>query len=255
MARQIARDSCQAPKSPPKLSFISRSLKFKQGKDQKWSNPSLPWPCAVPAKPASCLLYHKVDLVPCGSPEMRAQGQSDHPSYGDGRARGCLVSVQRCGAPAQVGFPTCPRWWEWERESHQGHQWRSPGFSRGIALSPPWPQTLLSLRVMSLRVSLLHVPGVTGIGEEVKAWLVQTMPVLGRVPASCLSLNPFHRKTVPHLEFSFSSLFNYSLKLAYKVMSFILALPYICVIILYSIVSTLQSQPLLPLANSLSSPR
>lgn len=165
---QTARDSCQAPKSPPKLSFISRSLKFKQSKDQKWSNPSLPWPCVVSAKPACCLLYHNVDLVPCGQPRDEGTGAV----YGDGRARGCLVSVQRCGAPALVGFPTCPRWWEWGRESHQGHQWISPGFSRGIALSPPWPQTLLSLRVKSLTCqSSACSRRDCGIGEEARAWL------------------------------------------------------------------------------------
>lgn len=141
VARQTARDSCRAPKSPPKLSFISHSLKFKQGKDQKWSDPSLPWPCVVSAKPACCLLYHNVDLVPCGQPRDEGTGAI----HGEDRARGCLVSVQRCGAPAWVSFPTCPRFWEWGRESHQGHQGISPGFSRGIALSPPWPQTLLSL--------------------------------------------------------------------------------------------------------------
>lgn len=187
----MARDSCQAPKSPPKLSFISRSLKFKQSKDQKWSNPSLPWPCVVSAKPACCLLYHNVDLVPCGQPRDEGTGAV----YGDGRASGCLVSVQRCGAPALVGFPTCPRWWEWGRESHQGHQWISPGFSRGIALSPPWPQTLLSLRVKSLTCqSSACSQRDCGIGEEARAWLeCKPWLCLGDFQQAAFSLNPYHK--------------------------------------------------------------
>lgn len=137
----------------------------------------------VSAKPACGLLYHKVDLVPCGNPEMKAQGQSGYPSYGEGRARGCLVSVLRCEAPARVGFPTCPRWWEWGRESHQGHQWICPGFSRGIALSPPWPQTM-SLTYHSSACSWRDC----GIGEAARAWL-ECKP--------CLCLGDFQQAAFP----------------------------------------------------------
>lgn len=188
MARQTARDSCQAPKSPPKLSFISRSLKFKQGKDQKWPNPSLPWPCACLQSQHVACYVTTLTLYLVGNPETRAQGQSDGPSYGEGRARGCLVSVRRCGAPSPGGFPDLPPVVGMGGKS-QGHQWMSPGLSRCVALPPPWPQTLLTCRVTSLTCQFSACSWRDcGIGETTRARL-ECKP--------CLCLGDFQQAAFP----------------------------------------------------------
>lgn len=144
----------------------------------------------VSAKPACGLLRHNVDLVPCGQP--REEGTGAVRSSQLWRGQGPWLS----GFCAEVWSPF-PRWvsrpapggGNGGKESHQGHQWMSPGLSRGIALSPPWPQTLLTRRVTSLTCQSSACSWRDcGIGEAARAWL-ECKP--------CLCLGDFQQAAFP----------------------------------------------------------